>query len=98
ECIRETNRAMDAGALGTAEARAWLQWWDEINQVLGLDEAKTPGLPSEIGALAQQRAQARLAKDFWKSDELRDELSARGWDVRDTKDGQKITRRAGNQP
>ena len=29
------------------------------------------------------------------SDELRDELSARGWEARDTKDGQKITRRVG---
>jgi hypothetical protein len=26
---------------------------------------------------------------------LRDELAARGWEARDTKDGQKITRRAG---
>jgi len=26
---------------------------------------------------------------------LRDELAARGWEARDTKDGQKITRRGG---
>jgi cysteinyl-tRNA synthetase len=39
--------------------------------------------------------QARLAKDWRKSDELRDELAARGWEARDTKDGQKITRRGG---
>ena len=38
---------------------------------------------------------SRLAKDWQKSDELREELNARGWKVRDTKDGQKITRRAG---
>jgi len=29
---------------------------------------------------------------------LRRELNARGWEVRDTKDGQKITRRAGIKP
>src|SRR5438132_5130690 len=52
-------------------------------------------LPPEIAKLANARAQARLAKDWRKSDELRDELSARGWEARDTKDGQKITRRAG---
>ena len=52
-------------------------------------------LPSEIAKLAEERAQARLAKDFQKSDELRDELSARGWEIRDTKDGQKLARRAG---
>jgi len=52
-------------------------------------------VPTEIAALAEERAQARLAKDFQKSDELRNELSARGWEVRDTKDGQKIARSAG---
>src|SRR5947209_11994647 len=35
-------------------------------------------LPPEIAKLANARAQARLAKDWRKSDELRDELSARG--------------------
>jgi cysteinyl-tRNA synthetase len=30
-----------------------------------------------------------------KSDELRDQIAALGWEVRDTKDGQKITRRSG---
>jgi cysteinyl-tRNA synthetase len=52
-------------------------------------------LPSEISALAEARAQARLAKDWRKSDELRDELAAKGWEARDTKNGQKITRRGG---
>ncbi len=52
-------------------------------------------LPEEVKKLADARAQARLAKDFRKSDELRDKLNALGWEARDTKDGQKITRRAG---
>jgi cysteinyl-tRNA synthetase len=49
----------------------------------------------EIATLAFEREQARLAKDWRKSDELRDELAARGWEARDTKDGQKIRRRGG---
>jgi cysteinyl-tRNA synthetase len=48
-----------------------------------------------VKQLAEARMQARLAKDFRKSDELRDKLNALGWEARDTKDGQKITRRAG---
>jgi cysteinyl-tRNA synthetase len=52
-------------------------------------------IPAEISALAEARVQARLAKNWRKSDELRDELAARGWEARDTKDGQKITRRGG---
>ena len=58
-------------------------------------EIKGGPLPPEVQELVEQRAQARLAKDFRKSDELRDKLNALGWEARDTKDGQKITRRAG---
>jgi cysteinyl-tRNA synthetase len=51
-------------------------------------------IPAEVARLAKERAHARLAKDFRKSDELREKLNALGWEARDTKDGQKITRRA----
>jgi len=94
EKIRETNRAMDRNELDAASANAWLNWWERINSVLNL-EMETAELPAEIAKLADSRMQARLAKDWRKSDELRDELSARGWEARDTKDGQKITRRTG---
>jgi cysteinyl-tRNA synthetase len=94
ETIRETNRALDRGALSAAAARAWLEWWQRIDTVLGLT-ADDSGLPPEVTTLAEQRAQARLAKDWRKSDELRDQLAALGWEARDTKDGQKVTRRGG---
>jgi cysteinyl-tRNA synthetase len=84
---------MDRNELDAASANAWLNWWERINSVLHL-EMETAELPAEIAKLADARAQARLAKDWRKSDELRNELSARGWEARDTKDGQKITRRA----
>jgi len=98
ESIRETNRAMDANELGATAAKAWLQWWDEVNRALALDAVETIVLPPEIETLAEARRLARLAKGWQKSDELRRELNARGWEVRDTKDGQKITRRVGPEP
>ena len=94
ESIRETNRAMDQGELDSTSANSWLKWWQRINNVLNL-ETEIAELPVEIARLAEARAQARLAKDFRKSDELRDKLKALGWEARDTKDGQKITRRTG---
>ena len=94
ETIRETNRAMDRKDFDAAKASAWLNWWNRINTVLDL-EAETAELPAEIAKLAEARTQARLAKDFQTSDKLRDKIAALGWEVRDTKDGQKITRRAG---
>jgi cysteinyl-tRNA synthetase len=94
ETIRETNKAMDQEKLGAASARAWLNWWDRINSILALSKTEIE-IPSEVLNLANEREQARLAKDFRKSDELRQQLNALGWEARDTKDGQKITRRAG---
>src|SRR5207245_9267204 len=94
ESIRQTNRALDQNQFGVAAAKVWLQWWERINSVLAIEPEAT-ALPAAIAALAEARVQARLAKDWRKSDELRDELIARGWEARDTKDGQKVTRRAG---
>jgi cysteinyl-tRNA synthetase len=94
ETIRETNRAMDENTLAPSAARAWLSWWKRINRTLEFENTDID-LPAEVAQFAKERAQARLAKDFRKSDELRDQLNALGWEARDTKDGQKITRRAG---
>jgi len=94
ETIRETNRAIDRSEFDASAAHRWLNWWESVNQVLNLDRERVE-IPPEIAKLAEERVQARLAKDFRRSDELRDKLNALGWEVRDTKEGQKITRRAG---
>jgi cysteinyl-tRNA synthetase len=72
-----------------------LNWWQRINRILDLEAETTAPLPAEVLQLAEERERARLAKDWRKSDELRDKLSALGWEVRDTKEGRKITKRAG---
>jgi cysteinyl-tRNA synthetase len=95
ETIRETNRRIDGREINASEAKAWLEWWGRVDQVLGIS-GEDEALPAEVAALAEARVQARLAKEWRKSDELRDELAARGWEARDTKDGQKITRRGGS--
>ena len=92
--IRDTNRAIDESKLDAKTAAAWLNWWNRINQTLDFASGEVE-LPPEVAKLAEARVQARLAKDFRKSDELRDQLNALGWEARDTKDGQKITRHAG---
>jgi cysteinyl-tRNA synthetase len=55
-----------------------------------IEEGKE-GPPAEIADLAEARMQARLAKNWQKSDELRDAIQAAGWNVRDTKEGQVLT-------
>ena len=45
-------------------------------------------IPEAVQQLADDRAAARAAKDFARSDALRDEIAALGWGVKDTADGQ----------
>ena len=91
ESIRETNRAMDENKLDAPSANAWLNWWDRINTVLDLEPETEIAVPAEVAQLAKERENARRQKNWKRSDELRDRISALGWDVRDTKDGQKLT-------
>jgi len=90
--IRESNRLIDKNELSPADARALLARWQRMNAVLAFDP-EAAEIPAEVLALAEARVAARTAKDWKKSDELRAQLEALGWQVKDTKEGQKITRR-----
>jgi cysteinyl-tRNA synthetase len=93
ETLRESNRQMDQGLLTPAQASATLSWYQLVNSVLALDPEKIDdALPAEVQELLDARAAARIAKEWKKSDELRDQLAALGWIVKDTKDGQKLTK------
>jgi cysteinyl-tRNA synthetase len=61
----------------------------EMLTVLGLDSLLAPDAqaPEAVRALAQQREQAREARDFDAADRLRDEIASLGWVVRDVQDG-----------
>jgi cysteinyl-tRNA synthetase len=91
EVIRESNRELDGG-IAPARARGLLEWWGRLNEVLAF-AAEAEKLPPEIALLVEERQQARLARDWGKSDELRQQLQARGWEVRDTGGGPVVTRR-----
>ena len=61
----------------------------DFDKVLGLnlDKIKKEKIPEIVYDLLKQREDARKNKDWKKSDELRDEIKALGFDVEDTKDG-----------
>jgi cysteinyl-tRNA synthetase len=44
-------------------------------------------VPADIQALAQQRWDAKQAKDWATADTLRKQLEAAGWLIKDSKDG-----------
>jgi cysteinyl-tRNA synthetase len=67
----------------------------KIDELLGLELGKAVSvseLPPEVIQLAAERTTAKTNKDFKKSDELRDKIKALGYEVKDTPEGQKISR------
>ena len=62
--------------------------WKKINDLFGLRLIEdTPNLPDEAYNLIREREAAREAKDYAKSDELRDLLLKQGIIVKDTSNG-----------
>ncbi len=49
--------------------------------------------PGEVVALAEQRIEARTARDFDEADRLRGEIEGAGWEVRDESGGFRLVRR-----
>jgi cysteinyl-tRNA synthetase len=88
--IRESNLLMDQSNFTPADARALLNWWIKINQVLAFDPDES-NIPEEVRSLLEARALARKNKDWKASDTLRDQIAALGWEVKDTKEGQRLT-------
>ena len=66
----------------------------KFDTVLGLniDKEEKIDLPEKIKNIVEERKQARLNKDWNKSDELRDKLISLGYTVKDTKDGMEVNR------
>ena len=83
--VSEGNRRLGAGEPLPGAAGAY----SEMLRVIGLETLEQRGDEVDEVALRLlgEREDARLARDFARADEVRDELRARGWEVRDTADG-----------
>lgn len=92
EWIRETNRRLVANAVTQEQAIAMLDAWARIDSIVGIAPKKGEVIvvPSEIISLLEDREIARKEKDFKLSDQIRDELKAKGWLVEDSPKGQKV--------
>ena len=85
--VRETN------AHGGGPVLSVFRRMDEVLGIIFFGNAAKTEIPAEIQALLDQRAEARKAKNWAESDRLRDEIAAAGWAVKDSKDGQTVTRK-----
>jgi len=88
--------------LNGASARQARAWLGRVNALLGIvyhaaESAASPGavdpLAAQVDALLAERRAARQAKDYARSDAIRDDLDALGIEVMDTAEGTKWRRK-----
>ena len=89
EFVRDVNTKIDAGefqADNVADATGILDLFDSIFDVLEVEQAGQVAA-DEIERLIEERLAARKARDFARSDAIRDDLRARGVILEDTPGG-----------
>ncbi len=83
----------DLGGLNPSSRQAFLDLFAELNAIFDVwtigpaPVVERPQAPEHVQNLAAQRWQAKKDRDFARADALRQEISATGWVLRDTKDG-----------
>ncbi|MDB6122642.1 MAG: cysteine--tRNA ligase [Pedosphaera sp.] len=99
EWVRELNRKMSEQTLTADEAATALVTFSDLDSVLGLNLRTSDNMSTEelsalitFKELLEERQAARKAKDFKRSDAIRDELKAKGWVIEDTPKGARLKR------
>jgi len=90
EYVRDANSAMDAGEFRAGNTKAaldLLELFDRIFDVLEPTKTADHLADSEVEALIAEREAARKSKNFARSDEIRQQLLAKGVILEDTKAG-----------
>jgi cysteinyl-tRNA synthetase len=90
EYVREVNTAMDSGEFRADNRESALEFLKRFDAVFDvLEPTSQSGALSDAGveALIAERAAARKARNFGRSDEIRDQLAAQGILLEDTKGG-----------
>ncbi len=93
EIVADANKQITAQS-GTAKKliQKVIDTISELGSVLGLLEKKEDAIPEEVEGLLSLRADARKNKDWVESDRIRDALKDLGYAVKDTAQGQQLTR------
>ncbi len=93
EIVSESNKAITATCGFSKETIAYaINMLTELGSILGLLQKAEETTDSEVDAILEERAKARAEKNWAKSDELRDKLKEMGIIVKDTPQGQQVTK------
>ena len=99
ELVRDINAAIDSSGLGAEDATVVTGAFDWFDQVLGIihlrrsEEAAPPVPVEEIEVLIAERRDARSRRDFARSDDIRNDLDARGIVLEDSASGTRWKRK-----
>ncbi len=94
--LKKLTSAKDSKAAALAaqirETYALLGFFQKDAKAFVAHFDKGEEIPAEVEAIAKERWEARLAKDWAKSDELRAKLAELGYAVKDSKEGYTLTK------
>ena len=90
--VREINKYLDKEQILEENKLEITEYFESINKILGVLSNETINfeISDDIKILVAERDEARNMKDWKKSDEIREELSRRGYIVEDTEKGTRI--------
>lgn len=91
EIVSYANKNIDSGS-SKELIEKYIATIKELGDILGLLQRSKSDVPAEIQSILDERAAARAEKNWGKSDELRDKLKELGYIVKDTKQGQQLTK------
>ncbi|MBX3031018.1 MAG: cysteine--tRNA ligase [Chloroflexi bacterium] len=92
DLVRDLNRRIGDRSLSSDDARRAAEELRDIDQVLAVmspDDGPAREVSGLVMTLLEERVAARAARDWARSDALRDDLAALGILVEDTRDGQR---------
>lgn len=96
ELVRAANTACTLPGVPSALLLQAADVIVELANVLGIaadaDINKSSDIPSEVLELVEKRTEAKKARDFKLSDEIRDRVAALGYQIKDTAQGPQVTR------
>lgn len=97
DLIRDLHALMDENKIGKAEADKVLSLLKKMDVVLGvLFNKEQVDIPEDILDALKKRNEARKSKNWSLSDELRDYITSKGFQIEDTPKGAKVTKNCNN--
>jgi len=88
--VRTVNAEIDKEPLSAKGCKQVEETLDRVDQVLGILEPEEELVPQEATELAQQRQEARRAKDWAEADRCRDALKEMGFQIEEGPEGYRI--------